>query len=330
MLRVAAVGCGPIGLIHQRAFQSHKGSELVGVCDILFDKARERGELLGVPAYPSLTALLESRGVDAVDVVTTDTHHFAPAMEALRAGKHVLVEKPITIELAEGEQLVAEAERRHVALSVNHNRRFGFAYRTGRRWMDEGRIGRLGYVVIRQAQGGPYGTRKPFHLVWDMGPHMFDLVRFFGGDVLSMKAEMTDTRHTGYYTSIAVSMKLGSGAVSTLLFSWDSVFTKGLEYVELCGDKGRCTMHEVNQEACLYPHEGEESVVVRTDPFHGYQFQDTFTRRVHAFVDDLAAGRPPSPLGTDGLASLRLMYDCVRSFQEDRVVKPGASTRVLK
>ena len=51
MLRVGAVGCGPIGLIHQRAFQSHKGSRLVGVCDIVFDKARERGALLGVPAF---------------------------------------------------------------------------------------------------------------------------------------------------------------------------------------------------------------------------------------------------------------------------------------
>ena len=153
MLRIGAVGCGPIGLIHQKAFQSHEHSRLLGVCDVVFDKARERGELLGVPAYPSLSAMLESQDVDAVSVVTTDTHHFEPCLQAIRAGKHVLVEKPLTIELAEAEHLVAEAKKRSVMLAVNHNRRFGFAYRTGRRWLDEGRIGRLGYVVLRQAQG---------------------------------------------------------------------------------------------------------------------------------------------------------------------------------
>jgi UDP-N-acetylglucosamine 3-dehydrogenase len=325
MQRVGAVGCGPIGLIHQKAYQSHAAARLAAVCDVDAGKARERGAVLGVPAFTSVREMLTAVELDAVDVVTPDTHHHDPVMEALAAKKHVLVEKPLAIELPEAEAMVAEARKRGVHLAINHNRRFGPAYRTGKRWLDEGRIGKLGYVVLRQAQGGPYGTRKPYHLVWDMGSHMFDLIRFYGGDVLSMKAEMTDTRSTGYYTSIAVSMKLSSGAVATLLFSWDSVFTKGLEYLELCGDKGRCTIHEVSREAFLYPHEGEENVAWQSDPFHGYTFQDTFTRRVHGFVDDLEAGRPPAPLGSDGLASLRLMYDCIRSFEEDRVVKPGVS-----
>lgn len=327
MLNVGAVGCGGIGLIHQRAWQSHAGSRLVGVCDLDLDKARERGKLLGVPAYPSLKALLEHEPVDAVDVVTADTHHYTPTLEALEAGKHVLVEKPLTIELGEAEHLVRVARERGLHLAVNHNRRFGLAYQAGHRWLDQGRIGRLGYVVLRQAQGGPYGARKPYHMIWDMGCHVFDLIRWFGGDVLSLKAEMTDTRTTGYYTSLAVSMKLQSGAVATLLLSWDSVFTKGLEYLEVCGDRGRCEMHEVSREARLYPHEGDEIILHRTDPFHGYLFQDTFTRRVHAFVDDLAAGRPPSPLAADGLAALRLMYDCIRSFEEDAVVKPTGVNR---
>ncbi|MFH1566487.1 MAG: Gfo/Idh/MocA family oxidoreductase [Gemmatimonadota bacterium] len=323
-MRVGAVGCGNVGLWHQRAFQSHPASTLVAVCDLDEKKAEERGRLLGVKAYPSLARMLESEALDAVDVVTADTLHFAPCLQALQAGKHVLVEKPLTIELAEAQQLVAEAAGRGLALAVNHNRRFGLAYQTGRRWLEEGRLGRLCYLVLRQAQGGPYGARKPYHLVWDMGCHMFDLLRHFGGEIVSMKAEMTDVRGTGYYTSLAVSAKFSTAAVGTLLLSWDSVFTNGLEYLELCGDRGRCTMHDVNRGACLYPHQGEEKVFAEADPFHGYRFEDTFTRRVHAFVDDVTAGRPPHPTGEDGLAALRLMYDCVRSFETDSVVKPQA------
>jgi len=324
MVRVGAVGCGGIGLIHQRAFQSHAGSRLVAVCDRIREKAEERARLLGVKAYTSLAEMLKAEELHAVDVVTADTLHFEPCLQALEAGKHVLVEKPITIELVEAERLVAEAARRGLQLAVNHNRRLGLAYMAGRRWLEEGRLGRLCYLVLRQAQGGPYGAHKPYHLVWDMGCHMFDLVRFFGGEVVSLKTEMTDVRGTGYYTSIAASMKLSGGAVATLLLSWDSVFTNGLEYLELCGDRGRATMHEVNRAAYLYPHEGSEKLFVETDPFHGYRFEDTFTRRVHAFVEDLEAGRTPQPTGADGLAALRLMYDCVRSFEQDAVVKPQA------
>lgn len=322
MLRVGAVGCGGVGLIHQQAFQSHQQAELVCVCDLIREKADERAKLLGVKAFYSVEEMLAAEELDAVDVVTADTLHFEPSLQALEAGKHVLVEKPLTIELDEARQLVSKAEEQGVFLAINYNRRFGQAYQTGKRWLEEGRLGRLCYVVLRQAQGGPYGARKPYHLVWDMGCHMFDLLRHFGGDIVSLKAEMTDVRSTGYYTSLAVSLKFANEAVGTLMLSWDSVFHNGLEYMELCGDKGRCTMHEVNQATYLYPHKGEEKVFVETDPFHGYQFADTFGRRVHAFVDDVVAGREPQPSGKDGLASLELMYECIRSFEQDTVVKP--------
>ena len=322
MIRVGAVGCAGIGLLHQQAFQAHPEAELRCVCDLVREKADERAQLLGVKAYYSVEEMLAAEELDAVDVVTADTLHFDPCFQALQAGKHVLVEKPLTIELDEARQLVATAEERGVSLAVNYNRRFGYAYQAGKRWLDEGRLGQLCYIVLRQAQGGPYGERKPYHLIWDMGCHVFDLLRFFGGDIGSFKAEMTDVRNTGYYTSLAVSMKFANQVVGTLLLSWDSAFDNGLETMELCGDQGRCTMHEVNQVAYLYPHEGGEKVFMETDPFHGYQFSDTFGRRVHAFVDDLVAGREPQPSGRDGLASLELMYLCIRSFEEDAVVKP--------
>jgi len=322
MIRVGAVGCGRIGLIHQRALQSHQKAELACVCDEVEERAEERGRLLGVRAYRSVEEMLGKERLDAVDVVTADTLHFEPCMQALEAGAHVLVEKPLCIELEEARALVRTAETKGLFLAVNHNRRFGLAYRTGARWLEEGRLGRLCHVVLRQAQGGPYGERKPYHLVWDMGSHMFDLLRHFGGEIASMKVDMTDMRGTGYFTSLSATLKFASGVVGTLLLSWDSVFHNGLELMELCGDKGRCTMHEVEREAWFFPHEGSEMIHVQSDPFHGYQFSDTFTRRVHAFVEDVTAGRAPRPTGADGLASLQLMYSCIRSFEGDEVVRP--------
>jgi UDP-N-acetylglucosamine 3-dehydrogenase len=326
MLRVGAVGCGGIGLLHQMAFLSHPEAELRCVCDLVRETADMRAKLLGVTAYYSVEEMLANEALDAVDVVTPDTLHFEPCFQALEAGKHVLVEKPLTFDLDEARKLVTKAEEKGVCLAIDYNRRFGLAYQAGKRWLDEGRLGKLCYIVLRQAQAGPYGERKPYHMIWDMGGHMFDLLRHFGGDIVSLKAEMTDVRNTGYYTSLAVSLKFANQAVGTLLLSWDSVFHNGLEYMELCGDQGRCTMHEVNQAAYLYPHQGNEKTFVETDPFFGYQFNDTFRWRVHAFVDDLVAGRSPQPSGKDGLVSLELACLCIQSFEQDIVVKPLSAT----
>ena len=150
-------------------------------------------------------------------------------------------------------------------------------------------------------------------------------MRFFGGEVVSLKSEMADVRGTGYYTSIAMSLKFSTQAVGTLLMSWDSVFTNGIEYLEICGDRARCTMHDASRAAYLYPHDGGEKIFVEADPFHGYSFEETFTRRVHDFIDGVIDGRPSPATGEDGLKSVRLMYDCIESFEQNIVVAPGGS-----
>ena len=85
-MRVGAVGCGGIGLIHQKAYQAHPGATLVAVCDLIPEKAKERAKFLGVKSYTSVSAMLDHEDLDAVDVVTADTLHFEPCLKALEAG----------------------------------------------------------------------------------------------------------------------------------------------------------------------------------------------------------------------------------------------------
>jgi predicted dehydrogenase len=89
MLKVGIVGCGGIGLIHSKAYQSHSNAQLVCVCDIVKEKADARAEMLGVKAYYSIKEMLANEDLDAVGVITADHLHFAPTMEVLDAGKHV-------------------------------------------------------------------------------------------------------------------------------------------------------------------------------------------------------------------------------------------------
>src|SRR5215472_13086812 len=105
-LKVGIVGMGGIGNTHARCYTQDSLAELVAVCDVIKEKADAAAEKWGVPAYYSLREMLAAEPDLAIVDVTTSGYengswHFEPAMQAMQAGKHVLVEKPISNEITE-------------------------------------------------------------------------------------------------------------------------------------------------------------------------------------------------------------------------------------
>jgi hypothetical protein len=144
--------------------------------------------------------MLQQEQLGAVDVVIPDTLHFEPCMEALQAGKHVLVEKRLRIELGETRP-GGRGPATPPPPCAEPQEGFAAPYQTGER-----RLGGLWHMVPRRAEGGPYGEREPYDWVWDMACHLFDLLRFFAGEIECIQAEMTHLRETGYWTSLALSI----------------------------------------------------------------------------------------------------------------------------
>jgi predicted dehydrogenase len=136
---VAVVGCGHLGTFHARLYRELPGADLRTVCDILPERARVLGEMLGVPWTTDLTEAL--RGVRAVSVATPTVAHAAVAGQALEAGCSVLVEKPITADHEEAERLIRLAAARGVVLAVGHVERFNPAFRAARE-----RVGAIRFV----------------------------------------------------------------------------------------------------------------------------------------------------------------------------------------
>lgn len=122
MLNVAVVGAGLLGARHARVYSETPGCRLVGISDLIPERARAVASRHGVPAYASLEELLRA-GVDAVSVATPDHAHREPVEACLDAGAHVLVEKPLTIDPAEARALVERAAARHRLLAVNYSQR---------------------------------------------------------------------------------------------------------------------------------------------------------------------------------------------------------------
>jgi predicted dehydrogenase len=122
MIKIAVVGVGHLGQHHARKFQSIAGAELVGIYDQNRDRALQISTTLGCTAFDSYEAMLAA--CDAVDIAATTTAHYALAKPALLAGKHIFLEKPITSELVQAEELLKIAEERGLKIQVGHIERF--------------------------------------------------------------------------------------------------------------------------------------------------------------------------------------------------------------
>ena len=127
-LRAAVIGVGYLGRFHAQKYAALSGVELVGVVDAHAETAQRVAKELGVAAFTDYRELLGGGKIDLVSIAsTTETHH-AVARDCLAAGVHVLVEKPITVTVAQADELIALADAKHLVLQVGHLERFNPAW----------------------------------------------------------------------------------------------------------------------------------------------------------------------------------------------------------
>lgn len=121
-VRIGVIGVGYLGRHHARIYSELKDAELVAVADADSDRADEIASTYGCRSFSKYTDLFAT--CDALSIVTPTTTHYAVAMDCLRAGKDVLIEKPITAAIEEGEDLIQEAAKRNLILQVGHLERY--------------------------------------------------------------------------------------------------------------------------------------------------------------------------------------------------------------
>lgn len=155
MVRVGVIGCGKIAQVrHLPEYEANSNAQITAVFDMNYDRACEIAKTYGAVAYKTLEELLAS-DVDAVSVCTANANHAASAIAALRAGKHVLCEKPMAITIDECEQMVAEARAAGKKLMIDQNQRFARAHVRAKELLDAGKIGDVLTFRTTFGHGGP-------------------------------------------------------------------------------------------------------------------------------------------------------------------------------
>jgi predicted dehydrogenase len=302
-------------------------AELVGVCDIIEQRADAAADRLGVPAFYDAEEMLKELRPDICSVATGGyeygSDHYLPTMQALEAGCHVLCEKPISNEIPEAEQMVAKAKEQNVCFGVNLNHRFTPAARLAKRWQDEGRLGHLLFVnmsmwIMNPRESSPYFQLKALH------PHTVDVMRYFCGDVEAVHCFATKAPGREIWSTAQFNLRFKNGVVGSLTGSYDIERGHPMERCEVAGTQGRFVIDDMYREATLYPAGSPEKSVYSNPLFGGMRdFVDTFRNRIHRFVEQVEEGVDPADIdgsGADGLAAQKVLAAAIESLENETVV----------
>jgi len=167
-INIGVIGVGHLGALHAKMYAQIPAAEFVGVYDVNQDRCREIAHQYGVTPFASVGELLAR--VDAVSIATVTTHHHAVAREALGAGKHVLIEKPMTTTIAEADELNALAKAKGVLIQVGHIERFNAAILS----LEEYKLAPMFIESHRLSQFNPRGTDVA--VVLDLMIHDIDII----------------------------------------------------------------------------------------------------------------------------------------------------------
>lgn len=326
-LRVAVIGLGPIGNRHSKLYTEDSLAELVGVCDIIKEKADTASEKYGAPAFYDVETMLKELQPDVVSVTTggyeNSSDHYLPTMQALSAGVHVLGEKPISNEIPPAEEMVAKGKEMGVCYGINLNHRFTPAARLAKKWVDEGRLGKLLFVNMAMWIMNPAET-SPFYHIKSLHPHTVDVMRYFCGDIEAVQCFAMKAPGRQIWSTAQFNFRFKNNVVGSLTGSYDIERGHPMERCEVAGTGGRFVLDDMWRELTLYPAGDMEKTVYTDSLFGGFHnFENTFRDRIHSFLQQVTDGVAPDDIdgsAAEGLAAQKVLAAAIQSIETESVV----------
>jgi predicted dehydrogenase len=335
--RFAVVGLGTWGEMLARSMADMAGVDLAAVCDINEARARWVAQSTGTRMYyTDFASLAEDESITAVVVATPDHQHLEVGLAAARAGKHLLIEKPLATTVEEAQLLVDAAKQAGVLLMVNFYPRWHPAFALAKEAIDDGRIGapnllscRWNYTLELPTRGINWPTRTS--AAWYGGSYAVDLMRWLAGDEVirvfaTSGSRVLDTIGLATPDFFAATLEFTRGAVATVEACWTlppggpaDMDVRG----QVIGTEGMVSMDGTHHR--MVERYGRVDVgfpiaypdVMTAPAVHGHRFGPAIESLRH-FTDCVLLQREPLVDGEDGLAVTRIVaaiHESARSRQ---------------
>ncbi len=328
MLKAAVIGVGSMGRNHARVYREIENVELVGLADTNLQTVARVGASYGVAHYTDYIKLLDECKPDLVSLAVPTGLHLEVGAQLIARGIHVLVEKPIARTVEEGEKLIELARKQKVALAVGHIERFNPAVMELRRRLREGMAGRI--YKIHAERLSPYPSRiQDAGVVIDLASHDIDLLRYLMNDeIVRLFGETLQSINSDREDMFNGLIRFRSGAVGVLDVNW--ITPTKIRRLTVTGARGMFRCDLLSQELFFYENENAPSQWDTLSILRGVsegniigiriQRHEPLVAELNDFISAVRDDRPPTVSGEDGLETLRIALDFVRSGKEVQLV----------
>jgi UDP-N-acetylglucosamine 3-dehydrogenase len=340
-LRAGVIGLGMMGRNHVRVWDEVvDGVDLVAVADPAQAAVARATSGRRARGFDSVERMLAEEELDLVSIVTPTRLHRPVALAALRAGAHVLVEKPIAATRDEALEMIDAAEAAGRLLTVGHIERFNPAIRELHRRLQAGELGRI--FQVHATRLGPFPARiRDVGVVIDLAPHDLDVMRYLvGSEPVRIYAEAERRIHTEHEDLFVGTMKFANGVVGLLDINWLTPTKR--RTLTVAGERGMYVADYIAQDLVFYAnHDAPETWI---DPgtvgsimsvAEGEMVRRTIQRReplaveLSEFAAAVRDGGPPPVDPRDAMVALLLARKMVESAELGQAIAGAALQEAL-
>lgn len=338
-LRVGIVGCGRIAPSHGEALTKMLSdqADLVAVCDIIPERAATFADRFGVQSfYTDYQEMLQRPDIDIIIICTPSGGHAEQGIMAAKAGKHVVVEKPMALSLRDADQLIKACDDAGVTLGVVHQNRFNKAIKLVRSAIDQGRFGALTHLnaAIRWYRDQAYYDAAPWRGTWaqdggvlmNQSIHNIDLLQWMAGaPPIEIYAYTATRMHKIEAEDVAVAIVKFSNGAFGIIEAASTTYPRNLEEtLNIFGATGSVIVGgvAVNRiEAWRFGDDAEEQSILanqQADPPTVYGFGHSELLR--DVIEAIRNRRKPCVDGIEGRKALELILGIYHAVRFNRPV----------
>jgi predicted dehydrogenase len=327
LIRIGVIGCGYWGPNLIRNFSHLKGSEVVICSDLREDRLAHMRSL-----YPKLETTTDYRRVlssqvDAVVVATPPETHARLTIEALRAGKHVFVEKPLALSSAEGAAMVQEAEKAGRVLLVGHTFVYTAAVNKIKEVIDSGELGEIFYVSTTRVNLGIF--QEHVNVVWDLAPHDVSILNYILDRMPESVATQASCCIRKNVEDVAfINVRYPGNILAHIHVSW--LNPNKIRSTTVVGSKKMLVYDDISALEKIRIYDKGVTVTPHYDTFGefqlSYRYGDILIPRLddaeplkvacQHFADCVEKGARPRSSGSHGLDVVRVLEAAVASIRE--------------
>ncbi|ETA66821.1 putative dehydrogenase [Methanolobus tindarius DSM 2278] len=308
MLRVGVIGAGAMGKNHIRIYSEMPGVELAGISDIDKDLVESLAQQYNTKAFTDYKEMLAS-GVDAVSIVVPTKMHRQVAIDAIEAGAHVLVEKPIADSVENADAIIEAAEKKGLLVMVGHIERFNPAVIKLKEIIDSGLLGKI--VSISTTRVGPYNPRiRDVGVILDIGVHDIDVISYLYGTNVNQVYAVAGADIHSFEDHATIHMRLDHEFSGLVEVNW--LTPHKVRKLTAVGVGGVAYLDYMDQTVELH-----DSGWIRKAKI---EQKEPLRNELEYFIDCINTGKRPNPSGADGKHALKVSLAAISSYKEAKMI----------